>query len=84
MPGVHGQPDYMKKAFMCVCVCFRYKDDVLISKNSTCYKMSGLSLSINDVQQKYAGVYKINVGIPQKGLYRNLSYTLVVACKLLP
>ncbi|XP_011608763.2 vascular endothelial growth factor receptor kdr-like isoform X1 [Takifugu rubripes] len=58
-----------------------YKDDVLISRNSTCCKMSAHSLSISDVQQKYAGVYKISVGIPQKGLYRNLSYTLVVTFK---
>lgn len=72
-----------KDAF--VCVFFRFKDDVLIRKNTTNnYKMSGLSLSITDVQQKHTGVYKISMGIPGKGLYRNLSYTLVVTCKLLP
>lgn len=73
----------LKDAF--VCVFFRFKDDILIRKNTTNnYKMSGLSLSITNVQQKHAGVYKISMGIPAKGLYRNLSYTLVVTCKLLP
>lgn len=62
-------------------VFHRYKDDVPIMRNSTCYKMSGFSLAIMDVQQKYEGVYKISVGIPEKGLYRNLSYTLVVTRK---
>lgn len=63
------------------CVFFRFKDDVPIWKNSTCFKMSGLSLTITDVQQKHAGVFKISMGIPEKGLYKNLSYTLVVTCK---
>uniref|UniRef100_H3DHE5 receptor protein-tyrosine kinase n=1 Tax=Tetraodon nigroviridis TaxID=99883 RepID=H3DHE5_TETNG len=44
--------------------------------------MSGLSLSITNVQQKYAGVFKISMGIPEKGVYRNLSYTLVVTFEL--
>ncbi|CAG09798.1 unnamed protein product [Tetraodon nigroviridis] len=58
-----------------------FKDDVPIWKNSTCFRMSGLSLSITNVQQKYAGVFKISMGIPEKGVYRNLSYTLVVTSR---
>lgn len=63
---------------------FRYKDGVPIKKNSTCYKMSDFSLIITDVQQKHAGVFTISLGNQVKGLYRNLSYTLVVDGKLLP
>uniref|UniRef100_A0A8C4HPV6 receptor protein-tyrosine kinase n=1 Tax=Dicentrarchus labrax TaxID=13489 RepID=A0A8C4HPV6_DICLA len=59
----------------------RYKDGVSIKKNSTCYKMSGFSLIISDVQDQHAGVYTISVGNQVKGLYRNLSYTLVVNVK---
>lgn len=63
---------------------FRYKDGVLIEKNSTCYKMSGYSLAITDVQEKHAGVFTISLGNKLKGLYRNLSYTLVVDGKTSP
>ncbi|XP_038554737.1 vascular endothelial growth factor receptor kdr-like [Micropterus salmoides] len=55
-----------------------YKDGVPIMKNSTCYKMSAFNLIITDVQQKHAGVFTISLGNQVKGLYRNLSYTLVV------
>ncbi|XP_028315257.1 vascular endothelial growth factor receptor kdr-like isoform X3 [Gouania willdenowi] len=58
-----------------------YKDGVPILKNSTCYKMSGFNLAIADVQQKHAGVFTIYVGSRLKGLYRNLSYTLLVNVK---
>ncbi|XP_054453574.1 vascular endothelial growth factor receptor kdr-like [Anoplopoma fimbria] len=58
-----------------------YKDGVPINKNSTCYKMSNFNLIISDVQQKHAGVFTISLGNHVKGLYRNLSYTLVVEVK---
>ncbi|XP_051810886.1 vascular endothelial growth factor receptor kdr-like isoform X2 [Acanthochromis polyacanthus] len=58
-----------------------YKDGVLIQKNSTCYKMSSFSLAITDVQAKHAGIFTIRLGNRLKGLYRNLSYTLVVDVK---
>ncbi|XP_044061818.1 vascular endothelial growth factor receptor kdr-like [Siniperca chuatsi] len=58
-----------------------YKDGVPIKKNSTCYKMSGFSLIITDVQQKHAGVFTISLGNQMKSLHRNLSYTLVVEVK---
>uniref|UniRef100_A0A3P8SH51 receptor protein-tyrosine kinase n=1 Tax=Amphiprion percula TaxID=161767 RepID=A0A3P8SH51_AMPPE len=58
-----------------------YKDGVLIQKNSTCYKMSSFSLAITDVQPKHAGIFTISLGNRLKGLYRNLSYTLVVDVK---
>ncbi|XP_069027319.1 vascular endothelial growth factor receptor kdr-like [Embiotoca jacksoni] len=58
-----------------------YKDGVAIQKNSTCYKMSGFNLVITDVQQKHAGVFTISLANKVKGLYRNLSYTLVVDVK---
>ncbi|XP_070769236.1 vascular endothelial growth factor receptor kdr-like [Enoplosus armatus] len=58
-----------------------YKDGVPIMKNSTCYKMSSFSLIITDVQQRHAGVFTISLGNQVKGLYKNLSYTLVVEVK---
>lgn len=58
-----------------------YKDGVPINTSSTCYKMSGFSLTISDVQHKHTGVFTINLGNRVKGLYRNLSYTLVVNVK---
>ncbi|XP_055080692.1 vascular endothelial growth factor receptor kdr-like isoform X2 [Periophthalmus magnuspinnatus] len=54
-----------------------YKDGIPIKKNSSCYKMSGNNLIINDVQQKHAGVYTFTVGIQDIGLYKNLSYVLI-------
>lgn len=63
---------------------FRYKDGIPIQKNSTCYKMSGFNLIITDLQQNHAGVFTISLGCQAKGLYRNLSYTLIVESKLLP
>ncbi|KAM9740982.1 vascular endothelial growth factor receptor kdr-like isoform 1-T1 [Menidia menidia] len=58
-----------------------YKDGVLIRNNATCYNMSGYTLIITDLQLKHAGVYTINVGNKMTGLYRNMSYTLVVNVK---
>ncbi|XP_029297446.1 vascular endothelial growth factor receptor kdr-like [Cottoperca gobio] len=58
-----------------------YKDGLPINKNSTCYKISGFQLTITDVQQKHAGVFTISLGNQVKGLYRNLSYTLIVDVK---
>ncbi|KAI3351635.1 hypothetical protein L3Q82_020471, partial [Scortum barcoo] len=58
-----------------------YKDGVPIQKNSTCYKMSGFNLIITDVQHSHAGVFTISLGNQAKGLYRNLSYTLLVDVK---
>ncbi|XP_013860694.1 vascular endothelial growth factor receptor kdr-like [Austrofundulus limnaeus] len=55
-----------------------YKDGIIIT-NSSCYKMFGNSLAINYVEQKHAGVYTLRLG--NKGLERNLSYTLVVNVK---
>ncbi|XP_070692696.1 vascular endothelial growth factor receptor kdr-like isoform X2 [Pempheris klunzingeri] len=57
-----------------------YKDGIPITKNFTRYKMAGFNLIITDVQQKDAGVFTISLG-NQMGLYRNLSYTLVVEVK---
>lgn len=54
-----------------------HKDGVLVKNNASCYRMSGYNLIITDVQQKHAGVYMITVGSQDKGLYRNLSFTLV-------
>uniref|UniRef100_A0A7N8YE45 receptor protein-tyrosine kinase n=1 Tax=Mastacembelus armatus TaxID=205130 RepID=A0A7N8YE45_9TELE len=55
-----------------------YKDGVPIQTNSSCYNMSGFNLTIIDVQKKHAGVYTISLGNQRKGMYRNMSYTLVV------
>lgn len=54
-----------------------YKDKIPIKNISSCYRMSGYNLIITDVQQKHAGVYTVAVGRQDKGLYRNLSYSLV-------
>ncbi|XP_026185706.1 vascular endothelial growth factor receptor kdr-like [Mastacembelus armatus] len=58
-----------------------YKDGVPIQTNSSCYNMSGFNLTIIDVQKKHAGVYTISLGNQRKGMYRNMSYTLVVNVK---
>ena len=63
---------------------YRSKDGVPIEKNSTCYKMKDFNLIITDLQQKHAGVYTISLGNQVVGLYRNLSFTLVVHGKILP
>ncbi|TNN64394.1 Vascular endothelial growth factor receptor kdr-like [Liparis tanakae] len=55
-----------------------YKDGVPINNNSTCYKMSGYNLILIDVQQKHAGVFTISLGNRVRGVFRNLSYSLVV------
>uniref|UniRef100_A0AAQ5XJ05 receptor protein-tyrosine kinase n=1 Tax=Amphiprion ocellaris TaxID=80972 RepID=A0AAQ5XJ05_AMPOC len=74
-------PTKHKNASAKVIVFGQYKDGVLIQKNSTCYKMSSFSLAITDVQPKHAGIFTISLGNRLKGLYRNLSYTLVVDVK---
>ncbi|XP_068181455.1 vascular endothelial growth factor receptor kdr-like isoform X2 [Antennarius striatus] len=58
-----------------------YKDGIPIKNNSICCKMSGMKLIISSVQWKHAGVYTVSLGNQAKGLYRNLSYTLVVNVK---
>ncbi|MEQ2205601.1 hypothetical protein XENOCAPTIV_005055, partial [Xenoophorus captivus] len=55
-----------------------YKDGVAILKNSTCYRMSGYSLSILDLKHGHTGIFTISLGNQLKGLYRNLSYSLTV------
>ncbi|CAB1325393.1 unnamed protein product [Coregonus sp. 'balchen'] len=55
-----------------------YKDGIPINENSTCYESSGYNLLVKDVKQKDAGVFTIALGNKERGLYRNLSYTLVV------
>ncbi|KAF3694025.1 Vascular endothelial growth factor receptor kdr-like [Channa argus] len=58
-----------------------YKDGVLIKNNSSCYKKSGYNLIITEVQKKHAGIFTINIGNQKKGLYKNISFTLVVHVK---
>uniref|UniRef100_A0A6Q2YB95 receptor protein-tyrosine kinase n=1 Tax=Esox lucius TaxID=8010 RepID=A0A6Q2YB95_ESOLU len=58
-----------------------YKDGVPINNNSTCYRMSHFRLVIMDMKETDAGVFTIALGNREKGLYRNLSYTLVVLVK---
>uniref|UniRef100_A0A8C8FB53 receptor protein-tyrosine kinase n=1 Tax=Oncorhynchus tshawytscha TaxID=74940 RepID=A0A8C8FB53_ONCTS len=58
-----------------------YKDGVPINENSTCYESSGYNLFVKDVKQKDAGVFTIALGNKERGLYRNLSYTLIVQGK---
>uniref|UniRef100_A0A1A8CTU0 receptor protein-tyrosine kinase n=2 Tax=Nothobranchius kadleci TaxID=1051664 RepID=A0A1A8CTU0_NOTKA len=58
-----------------------YKDGDLITKNSTCYKMSDYRLIITRVEEKDDGVFTLSLGNRLKGLHRNVSYTLVVHVK---
>lgn len=61
----------------------RFKDGVPINRSSTCYKMSGFTLIIVNVQQQNAGVFTVSLGNQARGLHRNLSFTLIVEGKLL-
>lgn len=54
-----------------------YKDGLPIKNDSSCYKMSANNLIISDVQLKHAGVYTILVSRQDRGLSRNLSYSLI-------
>ncbi|XP_068596311.1 vascular endothelial growth factor receptor kdr-like [Brachionichthys hirsutus] len=54
------------------------KDGVPIKNSSICCKVSGMNLIIKSVQWEHAGIYTVSLGNQAKGLYRNLSYTLVV------
>ncbi|KPP69796.1 vascular endothelial growth factor receptor kdr-like, partial [Scleropages formosus] len=58
-----------------------YKDGVAISGNSSCYELPGFSLNIKEVKLMNAGVYTIVLGNTKTGMFRNLSYTLVVTVK---
>ncbi|XP_053734831.1 vascular endothelial growth factor receptor kdr-like isoform X1 [Synchiropus splendidus] len=60
-----------------------YKDGVLVNQStcSTCYNTSGYSLIIHDLQPKHAGVFTISLSNQEKGLQKNLSYTLEVHTK---
>ncbi|XP_058505740.1 vascular endothelial growth factor receptor kdr-like [Solea solea] len=58
-----------------------YKDGIPIHKNSTCYSMSDFNLVITDVQHKDTGVYTVRLGNRARGLYKNLTYTLLVEVK---
>ncbi|XP_010784459.1 vascular endothelial growth factor receptor kdr-like [Notothenia coriiceps] len=58
-----------------------FKDGVPINRSSTCYKMSGFTLIIVNVQQQNAGVFTVSLGNQARGLHRNLSFTLIVEVK---
>ncbi|XP_029020278.1 vascular endothelial growth factor receptor kdr-like [Betta splendens] len=58
-----------------------YKDGIPIGKDSPCYKVSGDSLIITHVQSNNAGIFTLSLGNKEKGLYKNLSYTLSVLVK---
>ncbi|CAL8356421.1 unnamed protein product [Merluccius merluccius] len=55
-----------------------YKDGVRIMTNSTCFKISDSILTVSNIEHKHTGVFTVTVGNIEKGLYRNLSYTLIV------
>ncbi|KAL0974154.1 hypothetical protein UPYG_G00216370 [Umbra pygmaea] len=58
-----------------------YKDGVPIDAKSPCYKLAGHKLFIKDVKENDAGIFTVTLGNKEWGLYRNLSYTLVVLVK---
>ncbi|MGH0170305.1 UNVERIFIED_CONTAM: hypothetical protein FKN15_058581 [Acipenser sinensis] len=55
-----------------------YKDGFLIKDNHTCYKQNGSILSINDIKEKDAGRFTIALSNKKHGLYKNLTFTLIV------
>ncbi|KAK3563813.1 hypothetical protein QTP86_002759 [Hemibagrus guttatus] len=57
-----------------------YKDGFLIN-NSLCYEVTGYNLNIKEVKEKDAGVFTIALSNRKYGLYRNISYTLLVKMK---
>ena len=72
---------YLEITYLTLVPCPRYKDGVPIL-NSTCYESSEYSLTIREVKKRDEGVFTISLGNQEKGLYRNLSYTLEVDGKL--
>ncbi|XP_041111887.1 vascular endothelial growth factor receptor kdr-like [Polyodon spathula] len=55
-----------------------YKDGFLIKENHTCYKQNGSILSIRDIKEKDAGRFTIALSNKKHGLYKNLTFTLIV------
>ncbi|XP_031442884.1 vascular endothelial growth factor receptor kdr-like [Clupea harengus] len=58
-----------------------YKNNVLLPKNATCYRLLGHKLIIKEAKEEHAGVYVIQVKNTAVGLSKNLSYSLVVEVK---
>lgn len=58
-------------------VC-RYKNNVRIPENTTCYRMSGHNLAINEVKWEHSGLYTLEVKNRAAGLARRLNYSLQV------
>ncbi|XP_047658234.1 vascular endothelial growth factor receptor kdr-like isoform X2 [Tachysurus fulvidraco] len=57
-----------------------YKDGFPINA-SLCYELMGYNLIIKEVKEKDAGVFTIALSNRKYGLYRNISYTLLVKMK---
>ncbi|XP_072520192.1 vascular endothelial growth factor receptor kdr-like [Salminus brasiliensis] len=72
VPHVHALPPPDKIVW--------YKDGNPIT-DSLCYETTGFNLLIKEVKQKDAGVFTIVIANKEKGLQRNLSYTLLVNVK---
>nr|XP_015207223.1 PREDICTED: vascular endothelial growth factor receptor kdr-like [Lepisosteus oculatus] len=58
-----------------------YKDGVLINENHTCYEASGYSLIIKEVKEKDAGTYTIALSNKHHGLYKNVTFNVIVYTK---
>lgn len=56
---------------------YRYKNGIPI-KDSLCYDTPGYNLTIKEVKEKDAGVFTIALSNQEKGIHRNISYTLLV------
>uniref|UniRef100_A0AAY4ANM1 receptor protein-tyrosine kinase n=1 Tax=Denticeps clupeoides TaxID=299321 RepID=A0AAY4ANM1_9TELE len=54
------------------------KDGMVAAEKCSRYHAEGSSLVIRDVAEEDAGVYTVLTGIQQFGLYRNITYSLVV------
>ncbi|XP_062856564.1 vascular endothelial growth factor receptor kdr-like [Trichomycterus rosablanca] len=57
-----------------------YKNGMPI-KDSLCYETLGYNLTIKEVKEKDAGVFTIALSNHEKGIHRNISYTLLVKVK---
>uniref|UniRef100_A0A8C8RDQ3 receptor protein-tyrosine kinase n=1 Tax=Pelusios castaneus TaxID=367368 RepID=A0A8C8RDQ3_9SAUR len=64
-------------AFPCPNVTW-YKDGKLIKENHTCYEQMKYKLGIRDLRPKHAGNYTIALSNTKHGLYKNLTFQLVV------
>uniref|UniRef100_A0A8C9TEL1 receptor protein-tyrosine kinase n=1 Tax=Scleropages formosus TaxID=113540 RepID=A0A8C9TEL1_SCLFO len=65
----------------CILLFCRFKDDVPIKEDSTCYEPAGYNLIIKDVKPEDAGNFTMRVGNKERSLYEDIKYVLEVGVK---